>query len=59
MREEYINVTDDAMVVEQMMDVPVKLFEGSYTNIKITTPEDLEVAKVFLKKCKIKSKIKR
>lgn len=52
MREQYINVTDDAMVVEQMMDVPVKLFEGSYENIKITTPEDLEVAKVFLgRKC--------
>lgn len=50
MREEYINVTDDAMVVEQMMDVPVKLFEGSYKNIKITTPEDLEVAKVFLRR---------
>lgn len=50
MREEYINVTDDAMVVEQMMDVPVKLFEGSYENIKITTPEDLEIARVFLNK---------
>lgn len=43
-------VTDDAMVVEKTMNVPVKLFEGSYENIKITTPEDLEVAKVFLKK---------
>lgn len=50
MREEYINVTDDAMVVEQMMNVPVKLFEGNYKNIKITTPEDLEVAKVFLRR---------
>ena len=44
MREDSANVTDDAMVVEQMMKVPVKLFEGSYENIKITTPEDLEVA---------------
>ncbi len=48
MREEYINVTDDAMVVEQMMDIPVKLFEGSYENIKITTPEDLDIARLFL-----------
>ena len=48
MREECINVTDDAMVVEQMMGMPVKLFEGSYENIKITTPEDLEIAEVFL-----------
>lgn len=48
MGEKYINVTDDAMVVEQMMQMPVKLFEGSYENIKITTPEDLDIAKLFL-----------
>lgn len=48
MQEACINVTDDAMVVEKTMDIPVKLFEGSYENIKITTPEDLEIAKVFL-----------
>ena len=48
------NITDDAMVVEQMMKVPVKLYEGSYENIKITTPEDLEIAKVFLAKRKEK-----
>ena len=48
MREDSISVTDDGMVVEQMMNVPVKLYEGSYENIKITTPEDLEIAKVFL-----------
>ena len=46
------NITDDAMVVEQMMKVPVKLYEGSYENIKITTPEDLEIAKVFLANAK-------
>lgn len=50
MGEECIKVTDDAMVVEQMSDTPVKLFEGSYENIKITTPEDLEIAEVFLKR---------
>ena len=46
------NITDDAMVVEQMMKMPVKLYEGSYENIKITTPEDLEIAEVFLAKRK-------
>lgn len=45
--EEDIHVTDDAMVVEQMMKVPVKLFEGSYTNIKLTTPEDMRIAEVI------------
>ena len=42
--------TDDAMVVEQESGVKVRLVEGSYQNIKITTPEDLDVAEVFLKK---------
>ena len=45
-------ITDDAMVVEQESGVKVRLVEGSYQNIKITTPEDLDVAEVFLKKIK-------
>ncbi len=49
MEEEHADVTDDAMAVERMMKLPVKLFEGSYQNVKITTPEDLEIAKVFLR----------
>ena len=43
-------ITDDAMLVEQMLGRNVKLIEGSYKNIKVTTPEDLLVAKIFLKK---------
>lgn len=43
-----IRITDDAMVVETLMDLPVKLVEGSYENIKITTPEDLLTAEAFL-----------
>lgn len=43
-----IIVTDDAMVVEYFMNVPVKLVMGSYENIKITTPEDLKIAELFL-----------
>ena len=45
--EEPEGITDDAMVVETMTDCKVKLIEGSYRNIKITTPEDLEIATVF------------
>lgn len=45
-----INVTDDAMVAEQMLEVKVKLVPGSYENIKITTPEDLKIAEIFLQK---------
>ena len=35
------------MVVETMTEHKVKLVEGSYRNIKITTPEDLEIATIF------------
>ena len=48
MEGEHRDVTDDAMAVERMMKVPVKMFEGSYQNVKITTPEDLEIAQVLL-----------
>ncbi len=37
-------VTDDAMVVESMCQGRVKLVEGSYENIKVTTPEDMVIA---------------
>lgn len=50
MEEESIHVTDDAMVVEQMTGYKVKLVLGSYENIKITTPEDLHIAEIFVKK---------
>ncbi len=43
-----INITDDAMVVEYFTDTKVKLIEGSYDNIKITTPEDIAVAESIL-----------
>ena len=39
-----VKITDDAMVVETFTDRKVKLVEGSYENIKITTPEDLQIA---------------
>lgn len=41
-------ITDDAMVVETMCQGNVKLVEGSYENIKVTTPDDMIVAAGFL-----------
>ncbi|MDO4278993.1 MAG: 2-C-methyl-D-erythritol 4-phosphate cytidylyltransferase [Lachnoclostridium edouardi] len=41
-------ITDDAMVVEHMTDRKVKLIQGDYKNLKVTTPEDLKIAEVFL-----------
>lgn len=45
-----IMVTDDAMVVEAMLGIPVKLVTASYENIKITTPEDMTLAEQILAK---------
>lgn len=45
---EGVSVTDDAMTVERFSGCRVKLVEGSYKNIKITTPEDIRVAEAFL-----------
>jgi len=42
-------VTDDASLVEQL-GYKVKLYMGSYDNIKITTPDDLAMAQVLWQK---------
>ena len=47
-KEEKIVVTDDTMVVEYYGH-KVFLYEGDYTNIKITTPEDLIIAEYLAK----------
>lgn len=46
-REE-ASMTDDASVAEHAGHL-ISLFEGSYENIKVTTPEDLIVAEALLK----------
>lgn len=45
--KEDASLTDDASVAEKSGHV-ISLFEGSYENIKITTPEDLIIAEAFL-----------
>lgn len=49
MSTEAVNVTDDAMVVEQMLGINIKMVMGSYKNIKITTPEDLEIGELYIR----------
>lgn len=39
--------TDDSMLVEKL-GYKVRIIEGSYSNIKITTPEDLKLAELLL-----------
>ena len=43
-------VTDDAEIVEQLGYCKVKLYMGSYDNIKITTPADLILAEALLQR---------
>lgn len=49
MQKDPSGITDDAMVVESQMGVTVRMVDGSYQNIKITTPEDLGIAESILK----------
>lgn len=47
--EHQFNITDDAMVVEKFTNQKIKLIFGSYKNIKVTTPDDLPLAEIYLK----------
>lgn len=44
------NITDDAMVVERYTNHKVRFVEGDYSNIKVTTPEDIFIAELLLEK---------
>ena len=45
--KEDLEVTDDVSIIEALGE-PVKLTLGEYTNLKITTPEDMDVASAIL-----------
>lgn len=44
------DITDDTMIMERYLGMKTKVIQGDYCNIKITTPEDLLIAKNFLEK---------
>ena len=46
-RKDRFSATDDAALVERL-GVRIKIVAGSYDNIKITTPEDLELGGLIL-----------
>ena len=48
------SITDDAMVVMRYGKQEVSMIEGSYENIKVTTPEDILLAELFLNQRKNK-----
>lgn len=45
--KERLEVTDDVSIIEALNE-PVKITRGEYTNLKITTPEDMDVASAIL-----------
>ena len=47
-RECHADVTDDAAMVESL-GYQVRMFEGTYENIKVTTAGDLAIAETFLR----------
>lgn len=49
LKKKGIVITDDAMVVETITSHTVWISEGAYTNIKITTPEDIWIAESLIK----------
>ena len=43
------SITDDAMIVEKATNHGVHMIEGSYLNIKVTTPEDVYFGEAIIK----------
>ncbi|MCR4740331.1 MAG: 2-C-methyl-D-erythritol 4-phosphate cytidylyltransferase [Lachnospiraceae bacterium] len=48
LKQEGTGITDDAMVMERYGNCPIKLFDASYENIKLTTPEDMLIAEALM-----------
>lgn len=43
-----LEITDDAMIVEHGSNQSIKIVEGNYKNIKVTTLEDIKIAEILL-----------
>lgn len=48
MEEDY-SITDDSMVIEKYSDIKVHIIDGEYTNIKVTTQEDMRIVNDLIK----------
>ena len=54
-REHGLDFTDDCQLIEAI-NYKVYMTEGDYTNIKITTPEDIAIAEILLKRIEEETK---
>ena len=52
LRDGYGEATDDSILIERL-GIPVKVVEGSERNIKVTTPNDLELARFLMSQMSI------
>lgn len=50
LQEERSGATDDAAIYELMIGKKLYMIEGSYENLKVTTPEDLLMAEIILRR---------
>ena len=57
-RSRYIG-TDEASLVERFLGIPVRVVEGDYRNLKITTKEDLEMAEFLLQTGKMAKRVQQ
>jgi 2-C-methyl-D-erythritol 4-phosphate cytidylyltransferase len=48
LKEGWQEATDDSQLIERL-GIPVKVIKGSERNIKVTTPNDLELARFLLR----------
>lgn len=49
LRDDEVCITDDSMIIEKYSDSPVKIVMGEYSNIKVTTPEDICTVEQIIK----------
>ncbi len=47
-KNKWQGITDDAMMVERFTNYHVSIIEGEYSNIKITTPEDVHFMEMYI-----------
>jgi 2-C-methyl-D-erythritol 4-phosphate cytidylyltransferase len=49
LNDDWEEATDDAFLIEKM-GVPVKIIKGEESNVKVTTPRDLDIARFLMSK---------
>lgn len=51
-QDKVTDITDDTMIIERYLNLKTKVIQGDYSNLKVTTPEDLDLVQKFFEKNK-------